>query len=140
MQTAASCAANYSTTDMPLNCCALLHRLCVPYTPPSPSTLSPTLHTQQTQLKLQQPADIEGAVALRSEEDGFWSRHISSLISALLRSGGYSPVVDEYFSQDAAWRGPQSAGGKLLLLLGDPLNQVDVPWDPDTLVQNWTLV
>jgi hypothetical protein len=27
----------------------------------------------------------------------------------------------------------------LLLLLGDPLNQVDVPWSPTTSVQNWTL-
>jgi hypothetical protein len=33
-------------------------------------------HTQQ--VKLQQPADIEGCVSLRSEEDGFWSRMLAA--------------------------------------------------------------
>lgn len=77
-------------------------------------------------------------MALRSEEDGFWSRHVSSLIAALLESSGYTPVVDEYFYQDY-WSGPQSTAGKLLLLFGDPLQQVDVPWNPTTLVQNWSV-
>lgn len=90
------------------------------------------------QLKLQQPADIEGVVALRSEEDGFWSRHVSSLVAALLRAGGYAPAVDEYFYQDF-WSGPESTADKLLLLFGDPLQQVEVPWNPTTLVQNWML-
>ena len=27
----------------------------------------------------------------------------------------------------------------LLLLLGDPLQQVDVPWKPTTLVQDWQI-
>ena len=90
------------------------------------------------QLKLQQPVDIEGAVALRSEEDGFWSRHVSSLVAAMLHAAGYQPVVDEYFYQDY-WSGPQSPADKLLLLFGDPLQQVEVPWNPTTLVQNWSL-
>jgi hypothetical protein len=78
-------------------------------------------------------------VALRAEEDGFWSRHVSSMIGALLKSAGYSSVTaDEYFYQDY-WAGPSSAADKLLLLLGDPLQQVDVPWTPTTLVQNWVL-
>lgn len=90
------------------------------------------------QLKLQQPADIEGSVALRSEEDGFWSRYISSLITAALHEAGYAASVDEYFYQDY-WSGPEKPADKLLLLFGDPLQQVDVPWNPTTLVQNWTL-
>ncbi|KAF6256925.1 hypothetical protein COO60DRAFT_59654 [Scenedesmus sp. NREL 46B-D3] len=91
------------------------------------------------QVKLQQPADIEGCVSLRQEEDGFWSRHISSMLAALLAAGGYSAeAVDEYFYQDS-WQGPSSAAGRLLLLFGDPLQQVDVPWTPTTLVQDWTL-
>eukprot|EP00882_Tetradesmus_deserticola_P020951 GHRQ01022644.1.p1 GENE.GHRQ01022644.1~~GHRQ01022644.1.p1 ORF type:complete len:196 (+),score=84.50 GHRQ01022644.1:453-1040(+) len=91
------------------------------------------------QVKLHQPADIEGCVSLRQEEDGFWSRHVSSMLAALLAAGGYSAEsVDEYFYQDS-WQGPSSAAGKLLLLFGDPLQQVDVPWTPTTLVQDWTL-
>lgn len=77
-------------------------------------------------------------MALRSEEDGFWSRHVSSLIAALLHQQGYAPMVDEYFYQDY-WSGPENKLDKLLLLLGDPLEQVQVPWNPTTLVQNWTL-
>jgi hypothetical protein len=98
------------------------------------------LHAAQQQVKLQQPADIEGCVSLRSEEDGFWSRHVSSMLAALLTAGGYSAEsTDEYFYQDN-WQGPSSAAGKLLLLFGDPLQQVDVPWTPTTLVQDWTLM
>jgi hypothetical protein len=90
-------------------------------------------------LKLQQPADIEGAVALRSEEDGFWSRHASSLLAALLQAGGYGAAgVDEYFYQDY-WSGPESTADKLLMMFGDPLQQVEVPWNPTTLVQNWAV-
>eukprot|EP00775_Hariotina_reticulata_P007811 gene7811-8008_t len=91
------------------------------------------------QIKLKLPADIEGAVALRAEEDGFWSRQVSSMLVALFQAAGYSsPAADEYFYQDY-WAGPSSAADKLLLLLGDPLQQVAVPWTPTTLVQNWVL-
>lgn len=90
-------------------------------------------------MKLSYPADIEGSVALRSEEGGFWSRQVSSMLAALLHAGGYhSASVDEYFYQDY-WQGPSRAADKLLLLFGDPLQQVDVPWTPTTLVQNWTI-
>lgn len=37
------------------------------------------------------------------------------------------------------WSGPSSLGGRLLLLLGDPLQNVDIPWTPTTLVQDWTI-
>jgi hypothetical protein len=61
------------------------------------------------------------------------------MLAALLAAGGYSAEsTDEYFYQDN-WQGPSSAAGKLLLLFGDPLQQVDVPWTPTTLVQDWTL-
>lgn len=96
------------------------------------------MHACCAQIKLSQPADIEASVALRSEEEGFWSRHVSSMLVALLREGGYQPAVDEYFYQDS-WSGPSSTADKLLLLFGDPLQQVGIPWTPTTLVQDWTV-
>lgn len=91
------------------------------------------------QIKLGRPADIEGSVALRAEEDGFWARHVSGMLQHLLAAGGYSnAIVDEYFYQDY-WSGPTGTADKLLLLFGDPLQQVQVPWTPTTLVQNWQL-
>ena len=85
------------------------------------------------------PADIEASVALRAEEDGFWSRSLSSMMMQLMKEAGYQSVgVDEYFYQDY-WSGPQSLQDKVLLLLGDPLQQVDVPWKPTTLVQDWQI-
>lgn len=86
-----------------------------------------------------QTADIEAAVALRSEEDGFWSRIVSSLLVAMFRAGGYDgAVADEYFVQDV-WQGPSSVADKLLLLLGDPLEEVGIDFAPSTLIQNWTV-
>ncbi|GLC35826.1 hypothetical protein PLESTB_000498300 [Pleodorina starrii] len=46
--------------------------------------------------------------------------------------------VDEFFYQDV-WEGPKSLSDRLLLLLGDPLEQVGVDFVPTTLVQNWRL-
>lgn len=46
--------------------------------------------------------------------------------------------VDEYFFQDQ-WEGPTTLSDKLLLLIGDPLERVEVPFYPSTLVQNWEL-
>ncbi|KXZ56651.1 hypothetical protein GPECTOR_1g587 [Gonium pectorale] len=130
------------------------------------------------QLKLHQPADILGSVALRSEEGGSWPHTLSSCLSMLLmepplqgcgtgetcdgeataRGPGADPgdprgdacesvlpeskqprvVVecDEYFYADR-WQGPKSLRDRLLLLLGDPLEQVGVDFVPSTLVQNW---
>lgn len=92
---------------------------------------------QVFQLKLLQPADIQASVALRSEDDGFWSRHVSSMVGALLAVGGWRAEASEYFYQDD-WSGPTSLRGKILLLLGDPLQAVDIPWTPTTLVQDWS--
>ena len=79
-------------------------------------------------------------VALRAEEEGFWSRVISSMITELLASTivRKNITVDEYFYQDG-WSGPTSAKDKFLLLVGDPLQMVDIPWTPTTLVQDWQL-
>uniref|UniRef100_A0A383VZF7 Uncharacterized protein n=1 Tax=Tetradesmus obliquus TaxID=3088 RepID=A0A383VZF7_TETOB len=64
---------------------------------------------------------------------------LAAMTTALLAAGGYTPEsVDKYCYQDS-WQGPSSAAGKLLLVFGDPLQQVDVPWTPTTLVQDWTL-
>jgi hypothetical protein len=41
-------------------------------------------------------------------------------------------------SQDN-WSGPTDLKQRLLLALGDPLQQVDIPWHPTTLIQDWRL-
>jgi hypothetical protein len=40
------------------------------------------------QIRVHLPADIEGSVALRAEDDAFWSRSVSSMINALLMEAG----------------------------------------------------
>ena len=115
----------------------LTHILCLTHIVPYFLTSS----APQPQIKLYLPADIAGGVALRAEEDGFWSRAVSSMISRLLYCSGYgrgNTSVDEYFFQDA-WSGPTRLQDKVLLFFGDPLQLVDVPWAPTTLVQNWTV-
>lgn len=78
-------------------------------------------------------------MALRQEEDGFWGHAVSSMMAALYAAGGYSGAgADEYFYQDA-WSGPSALSDRVLLLLGDPLQQVEVPFTAQTLVQNWQL-
>jgi hypothetical protein len=54
------------------------------------------------QVKLLQPADISGSVALRQEDDGFWGRHASALLAALLAAGGWRAECSEYFYQARA--------------------------------------
>ena len=73
---------------------------------------------------------------MRSEDDSFWSRAVSSTLCELLRDAGYTPTVDEFFLQDT-WQQPKGLSQQLLLLFGDPLNVVDVPWLPQSLIQNW---
>jgi hypothetical protein len=114
----------------------------------------------QFQVKVHLPADIEASVALLQEEEGFWGRSCSALLGAVFEAGGWGAAsvagagsgpaaaggggggggaaVDEFFYQDA-WSGPSALGDRLLLLLGDPLQQVEVPFTPQTLVQNWQL-
>lgn len=88
------------------------------------------------QVRLRRPADVEGSVSLRSEEDGFWSRAVSSMLIQLLRDGGYDAAADEYFLQDE-WEPPRGLRERLLLFLGDPLMEVEVPWRPESLIQDW---
>ncbi|KAL6760300.1 hypothetical protein V8C86DRAFT_2556694 [Haematococcus lacustris] len=105
-----------------------------------PSASSPAAPDTVFQVKLHRPADLEGCVALRSEEeDGWWSRTVSLMISLLLKEAGYSRAeADEFFYQDA-WQGPTSLQDQLLLFIGDPLEQVGIDFKPSTLVQNWQL-
>ena len=77
-------------------------------------------------------------MSLRSEQDGFWSRSVSSMLGQLFQAAGYQPTVDEVFIQDQ-WAGPRGMRQKMLLFLGDPLMEVDVPWVPESLIQSWTL-
>jgi hypothetical protein len=51
------------------------------------------------QAKLLQPADIQASVALRSEDDAFWGRHVSAMVAALLAAGGWRAEASEYFYQ-----------------------------------------
>lgn len=90
------------------------------------------------QVRLQQPADIHGSVSLRSEQDGFNSRSVANLLRRLFARAGYDAHADEVFLQDA-WHGPKGLKDRILLFLGDPLMSVEVPWTPESLVQNWTV-
>lgn len=91
------------------------------------------------QVKLHLPADIEGCIALRAEEEGFWGPYVSAMLAHLVTGAGYADVAaDEYFVQDD-WSGPKNNADALLLLFGDPLQQVDIPWYPTTLVQDWSV-
>eukprot|EP00963_Diacronema_lutheri_P010443 scaffold1052_cov339-Pavlova_lutheri.AAC.59 len=88
------------------------------------------------QVRLKNPADIVSSVALRAEEDGFWQRCVSSVLGAFLEERGLGSAVDEYIFQDQ-WTGPRTLGGKVLLYFGDPLQQVDVPFQPNAILQEW---
>jgi len=91
------------------------------------------------QVTLRAPADILGSVSLRGEEDGWFGRAASAALTAVLAAGGWpAPFPDEFFFQDE-WRGPRTLGERALLLLGDPLQTVEVPWVPTSLIQDWRL-
>jgi hypothetical protein len=52
------------------------------------------------QVTLRGPADIQGSVSLRGEEDGWWGRAESSLLAAVLAAGGHPDATpDEFFFQ-----------------------------------------
>ena len=54
-------------------------------------------------MTLRGPADIQGSVSLRGEEDGWWGRAESSLLAAVLAAGGHPDATpDEFFFQVAA--------------------------------------
>lgn len=91
------------------------------------------------QVTLRAPADILGSVSLRGEEDGWFGHAASSALAAILSAGGWQcGLPDEFFFQDE-WRGPTSVQDRVLLLLGDPLQSVGVPWEPTSLIQDWRL-
>ena len=82
--------------------------------------------------------DIEGAVSLRGEQDGFWSRSVSNMLKRLFHEAGYEATVDELFLQDK-WAPPRGLRQRIMLFLGDPLMEVEVPWKPESLIQNWSI-
>jgi len=85
------------------------------------------------QLRLEQPADLEGGVALRAEEDGWWAALVPSALGALLRVARRPAVLDETYFQDR-WQSPPALRDRVLLALGDPFFQVEVPFVPDVLI------
>ena len=59
--------------------------------------------TRWLQVTLRGPADIQGSVSLRGEEDGWWGRAESSLLAAVLAAGGRPDAnPDEFFFQVVA--------------------------------------
>ena len=62
------------------------------------------------------------------------------MLEALLAAGGWRAreAPGQYFYQDG-WSGPADLRSRLLLALGDPLEAVDVPWDPTTLVMDFVV-
>ena len=57
-------------------------------------------HSPHRQVTLRGPADIQGSVSLRGEEDAWWGRAESSLLAAVLAAGGYPQAsADEFFFQ-----------------------------------------
>lgn len=102
-------------------------------------TASDTGSVSIFQVTLRGPADIQGSVSLRGEEDGWWGRAESSLLAAVLAAGGHpDATTDEFFFQDQ-WQGPKALADKALLFFGDPLQTVEVPWVPTSLIQDWRL-
>jgi hypothetical protein len=100
-------------------------------------TVGAGARARRFQVRLVAPADIEGGVALRAEEDGFWAALVPSALAALLRAAGRPAAVDETYFQDA-WQSPPALRDRLLLALGDPFFEVEVPFTPDTLVLDCT--
>lgn len=94
---------------------------------------SPDEPLRRLQIRLAAPADIEGGIALRAEENGWRLRLVAEAVTHLAKQFGFAATADETFFQDA-WTGPPALGDKLLLALGDPFFSVQVPFVPDTLV------
>ena len=90
------------------------------------------------QVRLQQPADLQASVSLRSEQDGFTSRSVANMLRQLFAKVDYAASTDEVYLQDA-WHGPTNLKDRILLFLGDPLMTVEVPWTPESLIQNWAV-
>jgi len=105
--------------------------------PPSATEVAP--QGLGFQIKLYQPAELEGSIALRSEEEAFWPSTVPNMIMLLLEAAGYQQAFpDTYFYQDR-WQGPKSWTDQLLLKLGDPLEQVGIDFYPTTLVMDWQI-
>jgi hypothetical protein len=63
---------------------------------------------------------------------------VSNMFKRLFSEAGYEATVDEVFLQDR-WANPQGLRARIMLFLGDPLMEVEVPWKPESLIQNWTV-
>lgn len=46
-------------------------------------------------------------------------------------------IVQVFFQDE--WQPPMNLKERILLFIGDPLMQVEVPWEPQSLVQNWSV-
>jgi len=93
------------------------------------------------QVRLLRPADIEGSVSLRAEENGDFGFITTAAIGALLEAGlpeDLRAIPNAYLFQDA-WQPPKSAVDRILLLLGDPLFMVEVPWEPTSMIEDWII-
>lgn len=95
-------------------------------------------HSAGFELKLKAPVDISAASLLRAESSGFSQCTASSILEAFFQGMNINSDVDEYFFQEK-WQPPRTIGERLLLALGDPLQSVVVPYDPDNILQVWRI-
>lgn len=74
------------------------------------------------------------------QEQGFYPALLPVAIRKLLNAAGYKEAnwSDLYFFQDA-YRPPASLKDKVLLFFGDPLMNVEIVWEPTSLLIDYTL-
>lgn len=93
----------------------------------------------ELQVRLLLPADLDGSIS-HQQEQGFYPAIVPVALRLILQIG-FNPEAkwtDLYFFQDA-YRPPSSLKDKLLLAFGDPLQTVEIPWIPTSLVVDFTV-
>ncbi|CAI7907797.1 unnamed protein product [Closterium sp. NIES-54] len=90
------------------------------------------------QVKVQGPANLDGAVLLLAESN-YAQRYSSSIIRAFFERMGVQADVDEYFYREKLNYKPKSLLEQAVLSLGDPLVPVVNQFDVDEIIETWDL-
>ncbi|CAI5963844.1 unnamed protein product [Closterium sp. NIES-65] len=90
------------------------------------------------QVKVQGPANLDGAVLLLAECN-YAQRYSSSIIRAFFERMGVQADVDEYFYREKLNYKPKSLLEQAVLSLGDPLVPVVNQFDVDEIIETWDL-
>ncbi|CAI5512147.1 unnamed protein product [Closterium sp. Naga37s-1] len=90
------------------------------------------------QVKVQGPANLDGAVLLLAESK-YAQRYSSSIIRAFFERMGVQADVDEYFYREKLNYKPKSLLEQAVLSLGDPLVPVVNQFDVDEIIETWDL-